>query len=59
MKIGWALEASALISFLSNNERSLSVDGKRHAMLGDTAAAPAKSRLSCPTLCDPIDGSPY
>ena len=22
------------------------------------AAAAAKSRLSCPTLCDPIDGSP-
>ena len=23
-----------------------------------TSAAPAKSRQSCPTLCDPIDGSP-
>ena len=23
-----------------------------------TAAAPAKSLQSCPTLCDPIDGSP-
>ena len=23
-----------------------------------TAAAAAKSRQSCPTLCDPIDGSP-
>ena len=24
----------------------------------DTAAAAAKSNQSCPTLCDPIDGSP-
>ena len=24
----------------------------------ETAAAPAKSLQSCPTLCDPIDGSP-
>ena len=24
----------------------------------DTAAAAAKSLQSCPTLCDPIDGSP-
>ena len=26
--------------------------------LGDNAAAAAKSLQSCPTLCDPIDGSP-
>jgi len=26
--------------------------------LGFTAAAAAKSRQSCPTLCDPIDSSP-
>ena len=26
--------------------------------LGTSAAAAAKSRQSCPTLCDPIDGSP-
>ena len=25
---------------------------------GSTAAAAAKSLQSCPTLCDPIDGSP-
>ena len=25
---------------------------------GDTAAAAAKSLQSCPTLCDPVDGSP-
>ena len=27
-------------------------------MLSTTAAAAAKSLQSCPTLCDPIDGSP-
>ena len=27
-------------------------------LLGTTAAAAAKSLQSCPTLCDPIDGSP-
>ena len=26
--------------------------------LSSAAAAAAKSRQSCPTLCDPIDGSP-
>ena len=26
--------------------------------MGKTAAAAAKSLQSCPTLCDPIDGSP-
>ena len=31
-----------------------------NAALGDTAAAAAAAKLlqSCPTLCDPIDGSP-
>ena len=28
------------------------------AWLGNTAAAAAKSLQSCPSLCDPIDGSP-
>ena len=27
-------------------------------MVSQTAAAAAKSLQSCPTLCDPIDGSP-
>ena len=30
----------------------------RKAMTNLAAAAAAKSRQSCPTLCDPIDGSP-
>ena len=29
-----------------------------HAYNGNTAAAATKSLQSCPTLCDPIDGSP-
>ena len=29
-----------------------------HAPLKTSAAAAAKSLQSCPTLCDPIDGSP-
>ena len=28
------------------------------AILGSCTAAAAKSLQSCPTLCDPIDGSP-
>ena len=30
----------------------------REGVIFRTAAAAAKSRQSCPTLCDPIDGSP-
>ena len=30
----------------------------RWIYIEDAAAAPAKSLQSCPTLCDPIDGSP-
>jgi len=30
----------------------------RESLKGVTAAAAAKSLQSCPTLCDPIDGSP-
>ena len=29
-----------------------------HLLNGHAAAAAAKSLQSCPTLCDPIDGSP-
>ena len=27
-------------------------------IMGDTSSVAAKSLQSCPTLCDPIDGSP-
>ena len=40
-------------SFLSLNVAYWSVHFNHHA-----AAAAAKSLQSCPTLCDPIDGSP-
>ena len=39
------------IFLISNEKRTL--DLRMHA-----AAAAAKSLQSCPTLCDPIDGSP-
>ena len=29
-----------------------------HLAVADAAAAAAKSLQSCPTLCDPVDGSP-
>ena len=32
--------------------------GLHHRLKGHAAAAAAKSRQSCPTLCDPIDCSP-
>ena len=32
--------------------------GQRSLQLNVAAAAAAKSRQTCPTLCDPIDGSP-
>ena len=32
--------------------------GWHHRLIGHAAAAAAKSLQSCPTLCDPIDGSP-
>ena len=31
---------------------------KKGSLLGKVVAAAAKSLQSCPTLCDPIDGSP-
>ena len=31
---------------------------QRERQISHTAAAAAKSLQSCPTLCDPIDGSP-
>ena len=38
--------------------QSLSTDWMRPTLLIEDAAAAAKSLQSCPTLCDPIDGSP-
>ena len=48
--------------FLQETEESGSLGEKAHAFQRRTAAAAAaaaaKSLQSCPTLCDPIDGSP-
>ena len=33
-------------------------NGWQHSVEAAAAAAAAESRQSCPTLCDPIDGSP-
>ena len=40
------------------NSLSTSVANPRVGALQLSAAAAAKSLQSCPTLCDPIDGSP-
>ena len=50
------LKLMSLVSpALTNRFFTVAPSGKP---LGATAAAAAKSRQSCPTLCDPIDGSP-
>ena len=38
--------------------RKITEDSVVESWQGAAAAAAAKSRQSCPTLCDPIDGSP-
>ncbi|XDC72352.1 hypothetical protein R6Z07F_003525 [Ovis aries] len=54
-----------ILFFLSINEIILIPFGSslcpakwRHFIVSSAAAAAAKSLQSCPTLCDPIDGSP-
>ena len=43
---------------LARTERNRRDFAPRRFSLIDSAAAAAKSLQSCPTLCDPIDGSP-
>ena len=38
--------------------RLITAEPPKKPWSGDTAAAAAKLRQSCPTLCDPVDGSP-
>ena len=40
------------------NKWSLIDSQQKHGNLGPAVAAAAKSPQSCPTLCEPIDGSP-
>ena len=45
--------------FLSRSNGKCAVTGMKDAFIVMSAAASAaKSQQSCPTLCDPIDGSP-
>ena len=44
-------------SFLTDWRKFL-IYSRHHLSFGDYAAAAAKSLQSCPTLCNPIDGSP-
>ena len=39
-------------------QREINASIKERSYYNNTAAAAAKSLQSCPTLCDPIDGSP-
>ena len=49
------MATGSYISTFTFNVNELNVPTKRHRL---AAAAAAKSRQSCVTLCDPIDGSP-
>ena len=47
-----------LRSHIPSNVVPKNKEGKQIGFGKDAAAAAAKSLQSCPTLCDPIDGSP-
>ena len=47
-----------MTSIIGINSRNEFAEPKRLPLLTVAAAAAAKSLQSCPTLCDPIDGSP-
>ena len=51
------LEVSGHLAFTSNFQTGMSLYVSVDFYVGAAAAA-AKSLQSCPTLCDPIDGSP-
>ena len=46
------------IVFLTDQQKSCSISSSIFYLLKAHTAAAAKSLQSCPTLCDPIDGSP-
>ena len=47
-----------LLQFFIHELQASLEDGQIHLRERTAAAAAAKSLQSCPTLCDPIDGSP-
>ena len=55
------LQVKGCRSLVANNQKlgeRHRTDFPSHRSEGTAAAAAAKSLQSCPTLCDPIDGSP-
>ena len=54
------LQKDDIITYLQNSNRLIDIENKLMATRGQrwAAAAAAKSLQSCPTLRDPIDGSP-
>ena len=56
----WASPVAQLVKKLPANQETWirSLGGQEDSLEEGTAAAAAKSLQSCPTLCDPIEGSP-
>ena len=55
---GLAIPFSRASSWPRDRTRVSCIGGRFFTVWTTSAAAAAKSRQSCPTLCDPIDGSP-
>ena len=59
----WQIHVETVADFILRGSK-ITADGdcsheiKRHLLNYDQPTAAAKSLQSCPTLCDPIDGSP-
>ena len=54
----WGKKCLLLIQDLGNAFSKGTMSWDNYFFLNSVAAAAAKSLQSCPTLCDPIDGSP-
>ena len=57
LKVHTGLKAEEFASLSIESLRNLTMESD-HSVKPHTATAAAKSLLSCPTLCDPIDGRP-
>ena len=57
LKVHTGLKAEESASVSISSPRNLTMESD-HSVKPHTATAAAKSLLSCPTLCDPVDGSP-
>ena len=56
--MSWVHMACLVVICLREVDAGISSDKNRSSSTFDGVAAAAKSLQSCPTLCDPIDGSP-